>query len=97
MFGSFNPTNNATLITQAASALIKKGQGQCTGILCATSSTGVIEVWDAILDDSSAGAKKIVDDITLVAGNPYAIPYAFKMGLYVKKISGNYSATVFWD
>jgi hypothetical protein len=94
MFGSWNPAQ-AKIFT--ANTLIKKGQGQSTGILCAQSSSLVVSVYDTASDDSAANAVKIVDSIPMTAGNPYAVPYKFNYGLYVKVVSGTGSATAFYD
>ncbi len=96
MFGSPAPCQ---YLLQSASGLIKKATGLCTttGILCATSSSAIIQLWDTTGTDATAGAVQVTGSITLVAGTPYPIPAKFNNGIYVKLVSGTGSWTVFYD
>ena len=96
MFGSWSPSQYIFL---TASKLVKKAAGLCTisGILCGTSSSGIIQVWDTTGTDATAGAVQVTDSITLVAGTPYPIPAKLNMGLYIKLVSGSAGFTVFFD
>ncbi len=68
MFGSLNPCQ-WKIIT--ADALVKKGQGNLTGLLCASSSSMKISIYDGQDTDGTLGPTKLlVDQLTLTAGNP---------------------------
>ena len=96
MFGSWSPCQ-WKIVT--ASVLVKKAAGLCTltGLLCASSSTMIISIWDSATDNNDANATKVVDQITMVAGNPYPIPAKLNKGLYIQVVSGSGSITVFYD
>lgn len=96
MFGSCNPAQYIFLTT---SKLIKKATGlsTITGILCGTSSSGIIQVWDTAGTESTSGAVQVTDSISLVAGTPYPIPAKLNQGLYIKLVSGAAGFTVFYD
>ena len=97
MWGSLNPSQYKRIDSTTGSVSVAAGQHNMTGLLCAQSGTGIIEIWDTATDDSAAGAQLVVDAITLVAGQPEPIPAKFNLGIYIKKISGTYKATVFFD
>lgn len=91
MFGNPAISNNASIVT--ASGIVKTGQGRLNGALCAQSSSMKISVYDG----TDTSGKKLVDQMTLTAGNPYPMPVAFRTGLYVELVSGSGSTTFFWD
>lgn len=101
MFGSWNPSqykffNWGTSIT---STLIKLSKGFCglQGILCATSSSLIIVVYDTLTTDTDPLAVQVTGQITLTAGQSYPIPAKINQGLYIKGISGTGTFTVFFD
>lgn len=96
MFGSMNPTQYKVV---TANTLVKKSTGLCTvtGLLCSSSTSMVVQIWDTATDETNASAVKVVDSLTLVAGTPYPIPAKLNNGLYIKLISGTGSLTVFFD
>lgn len=96
MFGSWNPSQ---YLLQAASGLVKKATGLCVlqGILCATSATAIVQVWDTSGTDATQGAVQVTGSITLSAGQSYPIPAKINLGIYVKLISGTGTWTVFFD
>ncbi len=102
MFGSWNPSQ---FLLQSASGLVKmaKGFSALQGILCATSSTAVVVVWDSsgtnvanAAGDVSAPVQ-ITGQITLTAGQSYPIPSKINKGIYVQLVSGSGTWTVFFD
>jgi hypothetical protein len=98
MFGSWNPSQYKRF-SQAASVLVKKAGGYAglQGILCASSASLIIEVWDTATDDTATQAVQILDQTTLTAGQSYPIPAKINYGIYIKVISGTGKATVFFD
>ncbi len=95
MFGSLNPTQ-WKIIT--ADGLVKKGQGTLTGLLCASSSSMKISIYDGQDADGTLGTTRLlVDQLTLTAGNPYPIPAKLNNGLYIDVVSGTGSFTIFYD
>jgi len=96
MFGGWNPSQ---YLLQSASGLIKKAAGYAAlqGIICATSSTAVVQVWDTTGTDATAGAIQVTGSITLTAGQSYPIPAKINLGIYVKLVSGSGSWTTFFD
>ena len=96
MFGSWSPCQ---YLVQSASGLVKKATGLCTitGMLCGTSSSAVIQVWDTPTDNTNAIAVAVTPQITLTAGTPYPIPAKINYGLYVQLISGSGSWAVYFD
>ena len=96
MFGSWNASQ---YLYQSASGLIKKAAGNCElqGILCATSSRAIIQIWDTTGTDATAGAVQVTGSITLTAGQSYPIPARLTLGLYVKLVSGSGTWTTFFD
>jgi hypothetical protein len=81
------------------STLVKLAKGLCTlqGILCATSTSAVIQIWDTTGTDQTAGAVQVTGSITLVAGQSYPMPAKLNLGLYVKLVSGSGTWTIFFD
>lgn len=96
MFGSWNP---AQWKQMSANGLVKTAGGFCAlqGILCSTSSTAIVQVWDTTGDETTANAVKVLDSLTLTAGQSYPIPAKINQGLYVKLVSGTGSWTIFFD
>lgn len=96
MFGSWNPSQYKAM---SASGLVKLATGLCAlqGILCSTSSTAKIEVWDTLTDETNANAVKVLDDLTMTAGQSYPMPAKINYGLYVKLVSGTGAWTIFFD
>ena len=96
MFGSWNPSQ---YLLQTASGLVKLAKGFCAlqGILCATSSSAVVQVWDTTGTDATPGAVQITGSLSLTAGQSYPIPSKINYGLYVKLVSGSGSWTTFFD
>lgn len=99
MFGSWNPSQYKYLTDTIGSTLVKKAGGfsGLQGILCATSSSLLVQVWDTTGTDTTAGAIQVTGSITLTAGQSYPIPAKINLGLYVKVISGTGTFTVFFD
>lgn len=97
MFGSWNPSRSKKRFSDSGSVLCKKGMVALQGILCATSSSLIIQVWDTATDDTASNADQVMDSITLTAGQSYPIPYFFNLGLFIKVISGTGKATAFYD
>lgn len=102
MHGSWNPSQ---FLLQSASGLVKKALGFAAlqGILCATSSTAIVVVWDSsgtnttnAAGDTSAPVQ-ITGQITLSAGQSYPIPAKINKGIYVQLVSGSGSWTTFFD
>lgn len=97
MFGSLAPsqykriTDTSTLVSKAG------GYSQIMGILCAASTSLIVQVWDTSATDATAGAVQVTGSITLVAGTYYTIPARLNKGLYIKVISGTGDATVFFN
>ena len=89
MFGSLNPTQWKRL---TATGLVKTGQGQLTGLLCASSSSMTATVYDGI---DSTGVL-IVNTMSLTAATPYPMPAKFNVGCYIV-IGGTGDLTVFYD
>lgn len=75
-----------------ASGVVKTGQGVCASILCNTSSSLVISVYDGV----STGGTKFIGDLALAAGDVFDIPAQFMTGLYVEVVSGSGGVTVFY-
>lgn len=96
MFGSDSPSQ---YLLQSASGLVKKATGLSTiqGILAATSSSAVIQVWDTPTDQTNALAKAVTGQLSIAAGTPYPIPAKINYGLYVQLVSGSGTWTVFFD
>ena len=75
-----------------ASGNIKSGQGAMLGILCSASTAVTV----AIYDDASTGTTtKLVDTVTLTAGQYLMMPLTFANGLNIV-VGGTLSATVIY-
>src|ERR1700692_4921969 len=102
MFGSWNPSQ---FLLQSASGLIKKATGfsGLQGILCATSNTAIIVVWDSSGTNTANATGdpsipvQVTGQITLVAGQSYPIPAKINKGIYVQLVSGSGTWTTFFD
>lgn len=96
MFGSMNPCQ---YLVQSASGLIKKATGltTTTGILCGTSSSAVIQLWDTPTTNADPKAVAVTPQLTLVAGTPYPVPAKFNYGIYTQLVSGSGSWAVYFD
>ena len=76
----------------SSSALVRTGKAQIGGILCASSSSGTVKVWD----NTSAATTVVVNTMSLTAGQFYPIPASVGTGIYVT-IGGTADITVFWN
>lgn len=75
----------------SASALVKTGAGRLLGLICASSSSGTVKIWD----NTSAATTVLLNTMSLTAGTFYPVPGAFSTGLYVT-IGGTADITVFF-
>lgn len=81
----------------SATAQVKVGAGKLKGIVCSTTSSGTVAVYDSA--QSSTSDPKVLDTITLTAGQTYAAiadGIWFNKGLYVV-IANTASITVLYD
>jgi hypothetical protein len=88
MTSASNPCYYPSQIT--ASTLIKTSPGECGQVFCSTTSSGTIALYDSA---TAATNNKIVDTITLTAGQSYPLYIKFVNGLYAV-IGGTASVTV---
>lgn len=86
-----------TMSDSGGSALLAKASGflGLQGVLCSSSSSLIIQVWDTLTNDSGAGAVLVQDQLTLTAGQSYPMPARILQGLYVKIVSGTGKFTVY--
>ena len=94
-----NPLNSlASTVTEAgtyahlsASGLVKAGPGILTGVLCSSSSSGTMKVWEAL----TATGLYIQNTMPLVAGQFYPMLTRFDVGVYIT-LAGTCEITVFY-
>lgn len=76
----------------AATANVKSSAGNLLGMLCATTSSGTVILYDSATTTTS---KPITGTITLAAGTYYPIPAGFSDGLYAV-IANTANITLFY-
>lgn len=74
----------------SASVQVLNGPGRVLGVLCASSSSGTLKVWDSL----SAANDILVNTMSLTAGTFYPMPAYCKTGLFCT-IGGTADITVF--
>jgi hypothetical protein len=76
----------------SASGVVKLNPGTCVLLLCSSSSSLVVNLYD----NTSAAGTKIVDSLPMDAKEEFDIPAQFSTGLYVEFASGTGKVTVFF-
>ena len=74
----------------SASAKIVGGPGKCVGVLCNSSASGTLTLYD----NTAASGNKITNATPLVAGQFYPVPAQFQNGLYCA-LGGTADVSVF--
>lgn len=85
------PTGLSTKVL-SASGLVKTGPGECVLLLCSSSLSLVVTLYD----NTTAASTKIVDGLLVDAKEEFDIPAHFETGLYVNFDSGSGKVTVFF-
>lgn len=75
----------------SASAAVKSSAGTLGGFIVSSSASGTVTIYD----NTAGSGTKILDTMSVTAGNAYPIPASFSTGCYVS-ISGTASITVFY-
>jgi hypothetical protein len=76
----------------SASGSVKNGSGTLGGFLCTASSSGTVTIYD----NTASSGTKIVDTMSVTAGQPYPVPVNFNNGCYIV-IGGTATITVFYN
>lgn len=86
-------TNEGQYLAMSGSALLKNGAGTLRKIICTTSSTAILTIYD----NTAASGTKIIDSLTLVAGTVYEIGALAIAGIYVHLDSGSGKWTAIYN
>lgn len=92
MIGTPQAPTGCSAKALAASGQVKAGPGTLVGILCTSSSSLVLDIYDA----ASATGSPFVDDLSMDSKETQWIPVQCNTAIYVSFASGSGKVTVFY-